>query len=72
MIVSLVMALAAATAAPAPAAKPTDRAPAPAAADAPERRYCVVTTPSNSRIPQRDCRTRAAWLRDGYDPLARD
>ena len=70
MIVTLAMALAAATAAPAPAAKTTERAPA--AADAPERRYCVVTTLSNSRIPQRDCRTRAAWLRDGYDPLARD
>ena len=35
-------------------------------------RYCVEYTPTGTRIPRRDCRTRAEWLDYGFDPLAKD
>lgn len=70
MIITLAIALAAAT----PSAKAAEPAPAPTAAATPtaERRYCVVNSNTGSRIPQRDCRTRADWLKQGYDPTAPD
>ena len=33
------------------------------------RRYCIVDTVTGSRIPVKECRTRADWLKQGFDPL---
>lgn len=33
------------------------------------RRYCIVDTITGSRVPVKQCRTRADWLKDGFDPL---
>jgi hypothetical protein len=33
------------------------------------RRYCVVDTITGSRVPVKQCRTRADWLKEGFDPL---
>ena len=33
------------------------------------KRYCIVETPTGSRIPQKKCQTRADWLNDGVDVL---
>ncbi|UVO51648.1 hypothetical protein M0208_14450 [Sphingomonas sp. SUN019] len=33
------------------------------------RRYCIVETPTGSRIERKECRTRADWLKQGFDPL---
>lgn len=38
-----------------PAAKPTN--------------YCVVDTTTGTRIHRKTCRTRAEWMRQGFDPL---
>ena len=35
-------------------------------------RYCVVFTGVGSRIPKRVCQTREQWLREGFDPLAKE
>lgn len=49
--------------------------PAPTAVKAPQdnqvkdTRYCVESSTTGSRIRRQDCRTRAEWLRDGFDPL---
>ena len=49
----------------APAARAT-----PTAAPSTQTKYCVVDTVTGSRIPQKVCKTRAAWMReDGFDPL---
>jgi hypothetical protein len=54
-----------ATADAAPAARAT-----PAAEPTPQPKYCVVDTVTGSRIPQKVCKTREAWMReDGFDPL---
>lgn len=34
-----------------------------------EKKYCVRTTISGSRMPQKTCRTRKAWMASGFDPL---
>lgn len=33
------------------------------------RKYCIDTMTTGSRIPKRQCQTRAEWLDDGVDPL---
>ena len=49
----------------APAARAT-----PAAEPTPQKKYCIVDTATGSRIPQKICKTREAWMReDGFDPL---
>jgi|APAra7269096661_1048516.scaffolds.fasta_scaffold00012_322 hypothetical protein len=49
----------------APAARAT-----PAAEPTPQKKYCVVDTVTGSRIPQKICKTREAWMHeDGFDPL---
>lgn len=35
-------------------------------------RFCVLTTPTGTRIEQRQCHTRKEWLAYGFDPLAKD
>ena len=64
------------TIAPRPTGVPTAAAPTeqagPAGGKAAAQRYCVQSTLTGSRIPRRECRTRAEWLRDGFDPLARN
>ena len=34
---------------------------------APAKRYCIVETPTGSRIPQKTCKTRDEWLSSGVD-----
>jgi len=54
---------AAADAVPAPRATPT-------AESTSQPKYCMVDTVTGSRIPQKVCKTREAWMReDGFDPL---
>ena len=51
----------------APAARAT-----PAAESTAQPKYCVVDAVTGSRIPQKICKTREAWMReDGFDPLNR-
>ncbi|TPG54967.1 hypothetical protein [Sphingomonas glacialis] len=35
-------------------------------------RYCIVETITGSRIPHKTCRTRAQWIDEGFDPLAKN
>ena len=52
-------------------ATPATRA-TPAATPSPQTKYCIVDTVTGSRIAQKICKTRAAWMReDGFDPLNR-
>lgn len=37
----------------------------------PLQRYCIVDTPTGTRIAHRVCKTRADWLDEGFDPLVR-
>ena len=37
--------------------------------NADSRKYCIDTVTTGSRIPKRQCQTRAEWLDDGVDPL---
>lgn len=37
-----------------------------------KRRYCVMTAITGSRIERKTCRTRQAWLAQGFDPLSPD
>ena len=54
---------------PASDAKPAARATPTADASA-QKRYCVVDTITGSRIEQKVCKTREAWMReDNFDPL---
>jgi len=48
----------------APAARAT-----PVAESTPQKKYCVVDTLTGSRIAQKVCKTREAWMREGFDPL---
>ena len=49
----------------APAARAT-----PAAEPTTQKKYCIVDTITGSRIAQKICKTREAWMReDGFDPL---
>jgi hypothetical protein len=34
-----------------------------------DKRYCVQSSATGSRIARKVCRTRAEWLTDGFDPL---
>lgn len=34
-----------------------------------DKRYCVQEMITGSRMPRKDCRTRAEWLKEGFDPL---
>jgi hypothetical protein len=49
--------------------------PAPAQAQAEKAKpvkdkiYCVKGEVTGSRLLQKDCRTRAEWLQEGFDPL---
>jgi hypothetical protein len=55
-----------------PATAPSITAPAQAegsAARAKPTRYCVIGTVTGSRIERKTCRTREAWLAEGFDPL---
>jgi len=55
-----------------PAADEAPRARTTQAAEPkPEQKtYCIVDTVTGSRIPQKICKTREAWMReDGFDPL---
>jgi hypothetical protein len=48
-----------------PAARAT-----PTAEPTPQRKYCIVDTATGSRIPQKICKTREAWMHDdNFDPL---
>lgn len=76
-LVAMTLSLAAAPAAPdpRPAASPSAASAPAAAAEAQpakldRKRYCVVDTITGSRLPRRQCRTRAEWLNLGFDPLA--
>jgi hypothetical protein len=48
-------------------------APAPAPSDQPtasEKKYCVVDTPTGTRINRKTCKTRQQWMsQDQFDPL---
>lgn len=72
-IVALTAALLAASPAPAPAPAPIAPAATQMAAESSDdtRRVCIVHTPSGSFIERKTCQTRAAWVDQGTDPLAK-
>lgn len=37
----------------------------------PETRYCVMGTTTGTLLPSKTCRTRAEWLKYGFDPIAK-
>ena len=49
-------------------AKPVQQAKQPS----PQQRYCVDVKMTGTRIAKRDCRTRADWMAQGFDPLNPD
>lgn len=51
--------------------QPSEEAtPAASATPAKEKMYCVVSTPTGTRIAHKTCKTRSEWMRDeGFDPL---
>ena len=53
-------------AAPDPAKSPAKPAPA-----AKSQRYCVETQVTGSHLARRTCKTRDAWLKEGFDPAAK-
>lgn len=57
-----------------PKAPETPAANASSSASQPKtaQRYCIVTTLTGSHLPTKICKTRAEWLEDGVDPLAKD
>ncbi|MDB5673347.1 MAG: hypothetical protein JWM65_329 [Sphingomonas bacterium] len=36
-----------------------------------DQRYCVVFSVTGSIVPHKVCKTRAHWLAEGFDPLAK-
>ena len=56
---------------PAPDASAAKTSEAPTSAT-PHVRYCVIDTPTGSRIDRKVCKTRDEWLKEGFDPLAKD
>lgn len=55
-----------------PASAAPDPAKSPAKApEAKSQRYCVKTEVTGSRLARRTCKTRDAWLREGFDPAAK-
>jgi hypothetical protein len=57
-------------AAPKPAESVENAAASPVVASVKPRRYCVVSTPTGSRLERRECKTLDAWLAEGVDPRA--
>lgn len=57
--------------APEPATEQTEAVQAPAARTAKPVRYCIIETPTGSRIPVKECHTRRDWALRGIDPLAK-
>lgn len=55
----------------APAVAPVVNTPSQVAAPVRPTRYCVIQQVTGSLIDQRTCHTRAEWLEEGFDPLAR-
>ncbi|WP_353203172.1 hypothetical protein [Sphingomonas sp.] len=59
-----------------PTATPTTEAPQAAADGArvatPAKKYCVLDERTGSRIARKTCKTREAWLEEGFDPLAKN
>ena len=51
----------------APTAEPGGGSPSVA-----QTRYCIVETPTGSRLQRRECRTRKEWLDRGFDPLVKE
>ncbi|MCW4463043.1 hypothetical protein OK349_15120 [Sphingomonas sp. BT-65] len=49
---------------PAPASTSTEQAK-----PVKDKRYCVQNEMTGSRVPRKECRTRAEWLELGFDPL---
>jgi hypothetical protein len=57
---------------PASDAAPAARATPAAESAQQEKKYCIVDNITGSRIAQKICKTREAWIRDeGFDPLDR-
>ena len=48
----------------------TKEAPKQAAVSS-KQRYCVTDTLTGSRLPVKSCQTRDQWLKQGFDPLAK-
>lgn len=59
---------------PVPAADTAAPAAAPRAATraAKPTKYCIEWNETGLRIPRSECRTREQWLKDGFDPLAKE
>lgn len=36
------------------------------------KKYCVLDETTGSRISHKTCKTRDAWLQEGFDPLAKN
>lgn len=77
---ALAAALAAAAASPvvvapvapvAPAASENAPPAKPVSPQADNRRVCVTGMLTGSRLPHEECRTRAQWIAEGFDPLAK-
>ena len=34
------------------------------------KKYCIVDSPTGSRLTKKSCRTRDEWMKRGVDPLA--
>lgn len=56
---------------PSSATSTTAPVQAPSAKPASAKRYCVIDTPTGSRLPHKTCQTREQWLDQGFDPLAK-
>jgi hypothetical protein len=71
---AMAAALAAMPSSAAPSATARAQADAPVAAPTAKARkqtqYCVNHNLTGSRIPVRECHSRADWLAQGFDPLA--
>ncbi|QKS01478.1 hypothetical protein F9288_18995 [Sphingomonas sp. CL5.1] len=73
LIAAATIAFTAAIAVPAAARTLPPPAPVPAPTDTPSptQRICWVDTVTGSRIPTKECHTRAEWQKMGVDPLAK-
>ena len=74
LISAIALAAAAAVAAQQPAATAVPKIVAPVEGGSPAAtqptRYCVKEATTGTRMSRKVCRTRDAWLADGFDPLA--
>lgn len=57
---------------PAPTAVASSATDGATAARPAETRYCVLSVPTGSHMQTKTCHSRAEWLDQGFDPLARD